>query len=172
MSVVAEQSALALMPRATMTARGCSIIVGLLEEPYHDELIDGYLAYQPKGCFQGLPPVRKEVCEAWVRQLIEGGVNLVAISGINGRIVGHAAVLPEDLRDCELLVVVWQHYQNLGIGTELVQSSIDLCGQLGVERLALCVEAKNVRARHVYEKCGFQYLTHAMAGEVKMARWV
>ena len=36
--------------------------------------------------------------------------------------------------ECEMLVVVCPAFQNLGIGTELVRSCIDLAGELGFER--------------------------------------
>ena len=55
-----------------------------------------------------------------------------------------------------MLVVVCPGFQNLGIGTELVRSCIEVADELGFQRIWLPVDATNVRARHVYRKCGFE----------------
>ena len=83
-------------------------------------------------------------------------------------IVGHAALFPVNDKKCEMLVVVCPGFQNLGIGTELVRSCIDLAAELGFERIWLPVDATNVRARHVYRKCGFEYVSNKQGRELDM----
>ena len=61
-----------------------------------------------------------------------------------------------------------QSYQNLGIGTELVRSCVDLAGELGFERIWWPVDATNVRARHIYRKCGFEYVSNQQGRELDM----
>jgi len=43
-----------------------------------------------------------------------------------------------------------------------------LAHEIGFESIRLSVDATNVRARHVYKKCGFDYLEYCSAGEVEM----
>jgi diamine N-acetyltransferase len=130
-------------------------------------LIDMYLAFQPRNCFQGLPPIKDAVCVNWVRDMLRTGINVIA--EIAGDIVGHTALFPINPQKCELLVVVRPGYQNIGVGTELVQCCIDLAGELGFQRIWLPVDATNVRARHVYRKCGFEYVTNKLGREMDMA---
>jgi diamine N-acetyltransferase len=172
MALVAEVCETGCLPHVLVTGQHQTVLIRSLEEHHHQTLIDRYLAFQPRNCFQGLPPLRDEVCAQWVRGMIEGGINLEAVLYRNEEVVGHAVLMPESTAASELLVVVWGPYQNGGIGTQLVRCSLGLSRQLGLRQLGLCVEARNVHARHVYEKCGFQYLTHHCAGEVKMARRV
>lgn len=133
------------------------------------QLLDRYLAYQPRNSFQGLPPLRDEACVAWVQKMLADGRHLLAVSPQDD-LLGHAALFPMHATACELLVVVWLEHQNRGVGTKLVQSAIELSRQLRFERMVLSVEATNVHARHVYEKCGFQYRGQACHGEVRMVR--
>ena len=37
-----------------------------------------YLAYQPRNSFQGLPPIKDEVCVRWVRDILVNGIHLIA----------------------------------------------------------------------------------------------
>ena len=49
------------------------------------------------------------------------------------------------------------------------RSSIRLAHEIGFETIRLTVEVTNTRARHVYKKCGFDYLDYDHVGEVEMA---
>jgi RimJ/RimL family protein N-acetyltransferase len=131
-------------------------------------LIDMYLAFQPRNSFQGLPPIKDEVCIRWVRDILATGIHLVALGGDNQPFVGHAALFPVNPRKCELLVVVCPQFQNLGIGTELVRSCVDLAADLGFQQIWLPVDATNVRARHIYRKCGFEYVSGKQGRELDM----
>jgi ribosomal protein S18 acetylase RimI-like enzyme len=50
-----------------------------------------------------------------------------------------------------------------------VRSCVASAAELGFERIWLPVEATNVRARRVYEKCGFAYMPGRPARELDMA---
>jgi hypothetical protein len=67
-----------------------------------------------------------------------------------------------------MLVVVSPPLQGLGIGTELVHTAIAVATERGFERIWLPVEASNLRARHIYQKCGFQYVNHKLCRELDM----
>ncbi len=133
-------------------------------------LIDMYLAFQPRNSFQGLPPIKDEVCIRWVREILATGIHVVAVAlqTEEPAIIGHAAIFPINARKCEMLVVVCPGFQNVGIGTELVRSCIDLAAELGFEQIWLPVDATNARARHVYRKCGFEYVSGKLGRELDM----
>ncbi len=164
----AEEGMLHSLPQAFINKRGDAILVNTLDDRLCERLIGMYLAYQPRNSFQGLPPVADAACKGWVQHVISNGVNLVALSFEEG-LVGHAALFPIDDRACEMLAVVSPPFQNIGIGTELTRSSIRLAHEIGFETIRLSVEVTNTRARHVYKKCGFDYLDYDHVGEVEMA---
>lgn len=158
------------LPRKFCTKHGLPCELQLLAAASGQRLIDMYLAFQPRNCFQGLPPIRDAVCVNWVRDMLGTGINVIAVAdGAAETIIGHTALFPINPRKCEMLVVVCPGFQNDGIGTELVRSCIDLADELGFERIWLPVDATNVRARHVYRKCGFEYVSSQPGREMDMA---
>jgi GNAT superfamily N-acetyltransferase len=158
MNLPLDRSSIRVLPRKFFNKTGELLRLELLSKDAHGRLLAMYLAFQPRNCFQGLPPIRDEVCVKWIHGMIETGVNLLAESA-PGEVVGHAAIFPINPRKCELLVVVSHEHQNTGIGTELVRGCIAVAAELDFERIWLPVEAKNIRARRVYEKCGFAYVS-------------
>jgi N-acetylglutamate synthase-like GNAT family acetyltransferase len=188
------------LPRIFVGKNGLSIELHRLANDDGQRLIDMYLAYQPRNSFQGLPPIKDEVCIRWVREMLATGIHVIAIhstdassaGGPTGEwsaglrparenagetpalreekqtIIGHTALFPVNDKKCEMLVVVCPGFQNLGIGTELVRSCIELADELGFERIWLPVDATNVRARHVYRKCGFEYVSNKQGRELDM----
>ncbi len=156
------------LPQAFINKKGEPILIAALDEKRHERLVEMYLAYQPRNSFQGLPPIKDEVCRQWVQSMIDSGINLVALSFGEG-VVGHAALFPIDNNVCEFLVVVSPPLQNTGIGTELTRCAIQLACEIGFETIRLSVEARNVRARRVYRKCGFEYVSRTVSGELDMA---
>lgn len=155
------------LPHAFINKRGEAIMINTLDEELRPQLVEMYLKYEPRGSFQGLPPLSDAACVRWVHQMIEEGINLVALSFRHG-ILGHTALFTIDQRACENLVVVVPAAQNIGIGTELTRCVIQLAHEIGFEAIRLSVDATNVRARHVYKKCGFDYLEYCHTGEVEM----
>jgi RimJ/RimL family protein N-acetyltransferase len=188
------------LPRSFAGKNGLSIELLRLPNEDGQRLIDMYLAYQPRNSFQGLPPIKDEVCVRWVREMLSTGIHMIAIRSADvpsaeaeagnwsadvpsarenagetpvlregePPIVGHAALFPVNDKKCELLVVVCPGFQNLGIGTGLVRSCVELADELGFERIWLPVDATNVRARHVYCKCGFEYVSDKQSRELDM----
>jgi RimJ/RimL family protein N-acetyltransferase len=152
-----------------------------LDVDLHEALLGMYLAFQPRNCFQGLPPIRDEVCTRWVHDMVRDAVNLVVcdtglvLAGPDKRdarptVLGHAALFPINDEKCEMLVVVSPDHQNHGAGTALVRACIRTAEEQGFQRIWLPVAATNVRARHVYEKCGFEYVSRGLSRELEMAR--
>jgi RimJ/RimL family protein N-acetyltransferase len=162
------EAALQCLPCTTAAKDGAPVELQLLPADAGGRLIDMYLAFQPRNSFQGLPPLKDTVCINWVREMLRTGINVIAV-GDGESIVGHTALFPINQRKCEMLVVVCPGFQNVGIGTELVRTCIDLAYELGFERIWLPVDATNVRARHVYKKCGFEYVSNQQGRELDMA---
>jgi len=156
------------LPRKFTSKNGLSLEVRFLAATAGERLVEMYLAFQPRNCFQGLPPIKDAVCVNWVRDMLRTGVNVIAQGDQKG-IVGHTALFPINRQKCEMLVVVCPGFQNVGIGTELVHTCIELADELGFERIWLPVDATNVRARHVYRKCGFEYVSNRQGREMDMA---
>lgn len=155
------------LPRSVTSKRGEPVRLELLAQDAGEELAAMYLAYEPRASFQGLPPLKDAVCVTWVQGMVRDAVNVVARSA-EGVLIGHIALFPVNRRKAEMLVVVSPLYQNLGIGTELTRSIIAVAGELGFERIWLPVAAGNLRARHVYQKCGFRYVSDKLDREVEM----
>jgi len=155
-------------PHAFINRRGAPILIKTLCPKTQPQLLDMYLAFRPRKSFSGLPPLTDEACTRWVEGMVDTGVSLVALCFDDGA-VGHAAVFPMDEEACEMLVVVSPPHQNIGIGTELTRCLIQLANELGFDRIVLNVEARNHAARHVYEKCGFQYNMTGLVDELDMS---
>jgi RimJ/RimL family protein N-acetyltransferase len=168
MSPSAARTSHRCLPRAFLGKNGLPIELRRLPGDAGQRLIDMYLAYQPRNSFQGLPPIKDKVCVRWVRDILATGIHLVAVPKDEPPLIGHAALFPVNAEKCEMLVVVCPGFQNLGIGTELVRSCVALAAELGLQQIWLPVDATNVRARHIYRKCGFEYVSTKQGRELDM----
>jgi len=164
----AENSTIRRLPQAFITKKGEAVLIQMLDSKACQGLVEMYLAYQPRNSFQGLPPALDAACTKWVHHMIGNGINLVALSFGEG-VVGHAALFPMEDEVCEMLLVVSREFQNVGIGTQLTHCCVQLAYEIGFEKIWLPVERTNVRARHVYKKCGFEYLAENDPRELEMA---
>lgn len=162
------ESSLHRCANAFIDKRGDAILVRLLTKKREQDLMNMYMAYRPRNSFNGLPPETDEACVAWARNLIEAGINVVALSFDSG-LVGHTALFAMPGGICELLAVVTPTHQRIGIGTQMTRCAIQLAYELGFERVWLSVEARNHIARHVYSKCGFHYESEGKADELCMS---
>ncbi len=165
--LIPELASIYSEPHAFIDKRGNPILIKPLSDKRHDQLAQMYLGYEPRGSFSGLPPISDKTCVEWVHNMIRTGINLIAISFEEG-IVGHTALFPMDAKRCEMFVVVAHCHQNVGIGTQLTRCVIQLAFELEFERIWLSVEHTNQIARHVYQKCGFEYVTHSHVDELDM----
>jgi CBS domain-containing protein len=156
------------LPQVFINKTQEAILIRALDETTCEGLIKMYLAYEPRNSFQGLPPVQDKACVAWVEQMISNRTNLVALS-FGAGVVGHAALFSLDDEVCEMLIVISPPYQNTGIGTHLTRAIVQLAYEVGFDKVWLPVEARNVRARHVYKKCGFEPLPDRDSRELEMA---
>jgi CBS domain-containing protein len=126
-----------------------------------------YLKEIPRNSFNGLPPETDAACEKWVDDIIENGIHLIAISFEKG-IVGSASIFPMPNRMCEIMIVVMPSHRKRGIGTQLTCSIVEVAYEAGIEKIWLSVNAQNYIARHIYRKCGFEYINLDPSGELDM----
>jgi hypothetical protein len=68
-----------------------------------------------------------------------------------------------------MLVVVAPALQNLGVGSHLARCAVDLADELGYQKIWLPVDATNARARHIYSRCGFEYVSQDCGRELDMS---
>jgi diamine N-acetyltransferase len=168
MNLRTGESAIRDYSHAFIDKKGESILIKVLDDSLHQKLIEMYLAYQPKDSFEGLPPIKDATCVEWVKGMIRSGINLVALSS-EGNIIGHTAIFPIDQQKCEILMALLPQFQNIGIGTELTLSCTQCAREIGFKQVWLSVESRNVRAKHVYKKCGFQCFSDEDQGDIEMA---
>ena len=74
-----------------------------------------------------------------------------------GDLIGNIELMDVHDTVAELGTAITAHQQNLGFGTEAIEAIVRHgCEQLGLTRIFLKVYPQNVRAIHVYSKCGFR----------------
>ena len=76
------------------------------------------------------------------------------------RVVGWCRLFPEDIgvvSQVELGIGLLAPYRLHGLGTALIMRALDWARRVGYGLVALQVHPENRVARHVFEKCGFQY---------------
>jgi ribosomal protein S18 acetylase RimI-like enzyme len=120
-----------------------------------EALVDMYVDFDPADRAQGIPPVDEEPIREWLDALfVEGALNVVARH--DGRVVGHALLMPDGHGAYELAVFVLHDYQGAGIGTELLKELLGHGQAEGVEQVWLTVERWNDPAIALYRKLGFE----------------
>ena len=119
-------------------------------------IIEMYDHYDPMPASQGLPPPDPDTRLAWVRGLLERGINLLARRG--DKVIGHAALLPDFSRhDCEFVIFIDRHDRNCGVGTEMTRYAFDTARASGLTVMFLTVEVFNFLAIGLYRKLGFNF---------------
>jgi len=84
---------------------------------------------------------------------------LYLIARVEGRVVGGASIHPRRGKNSHVAdfgVFICDGYRNLGLGTKLTKTFIEIAKERGIEILQLSVYATNKRALYVYRKCGYQ----------------
>ncbi len=136
--------------------KGCPFEVRAYRPEDYSHLAEMYDAFSPKAKFQGVPPYEKEVCEKWIKGLIEGGDNFLAWQ--EGRVIGHGAVLPDfNKGDAEFLIFVSQFHQERGVGSALTRAAVARAESLRLKTVWLTVDAYNFKATRLYKKIGFEF---------------
>jgi putative acetyltransferase len=108
-------------------------------------------------------PFTRERVEGWTSNInYYRALPILAMvkAGNKEKVVGSATLsfhLTEANRHkAELGITVHDDYQNLGLGTIMINHLLDIARKKGLKKVYLFVNADNSRAIHVYEKCGFK----------------
>ena len=119
------------------------------------ELVEMYLAFDPADRAQGIPPTDEEATREWLESLL-GTDCINVLARHEGRVVGHAVLVPDRHGEHELAIFVLREYQEAGIGTALVETLLGAGRREGVEHIWLTVERWNAPAVALYRKVGFE----------------
>lgn len=93
-----------------------------------------------------------------LKQELENKNTTYIVAKENNEVVGFAGI-STCLDEATLNnIVVKKSCRGRGIGGELLESSIDLCGDLHMRTFTLEVDTENAPAIHLYEKFGFKNL--------------
>ena len=112
-------------------------------------LVEMYLGFEPKGAAFGLPP-RKEP-ETWLDHLTPYP-NFVA--WVDGRVVGHSVLCPEDDLG-EVAVFVHQDHRRRGLGKKLLRELVQEARRLGLRRIWGMTETDNLPMLRLAFSLGF-----------------
>lgn len=132
-----------------------------------------YLAFEPKGAFQGLPPVAEPRLDEWLHELVNDGVeNFVCDNG--ERIIGHTMLCRgPGKHEAELAIFIHQDWRGFGAGRALLLGTLNYgCKQLELGRVQLSVQGANVLALRLLESVGFRPVmgSKSFAWELSMER--
>ncbi len=135
---------------------GCSFGMGTCCSEDFPFLLEMYNNFCPKPASQGLPPEDPEICQSWLKHLMEIGESFLAWRGES--VIGHASLVPDSQgKSCEFVIFVHQKHRNLGIGTEMTRFALERSRQLGYNSIWLTVNVSNFIAIKLYKKLGFEY---------------
>ena len=91
--------------------------------------------------------------------LLEKDEGLDLVAEVDGKVVANAFLERKkgiSSHAGELGIIVMNGYQNIGIGTEMLQTMIDQSKEIGLKMPYLGVFSANKMAYHVYKKVGFK----------------
>ena len=156
----------AAFKRRLVDKNGFSYTICLVEKKHFNAVVKMYDLFEPKESAQGLPPKDPVRRKELIYSILNDSVNVIAL-GENG-VVGHCALL--DIQSgvsAELLIVIHQDWQGLGIGKEMISFLIDAARFKKYKKIWLTVEASNIKAICIYKKVGFKF-TEGLSSEREM----
>lgn len=130
-----------------------------------EALVELYLDYDPADRSLGLPPRTEPRIRAWLDVVTEA-VCLLACH--DGRPIGQAVLVEDGPASAELAIFLHQAYHGAGIGTRLLEATLFVGRDRGLEYVWLLVEGDNRPAVNLYNDVGFG-VVDAAGSDVKMA---
>ena len=108
----------------------------------------------------------------WIRKTLESkAVVFSMLEKRSGEFIGNIELMNPNNYDAELGIALTAAKQNVGYGTEAVSALVSYgFHTLGLKRVFLRTNHDNVRAIHVYKKCGFREYDHTDA-QICMEIW-
>jgi RimJ/RimL family protein N-acetyltransferase len=117
-----------------------------------------YATFEPKLIYFGLPPAGSELIERWLHDVLDDTQNANLVLTRGERVIGHAALLhyPATPGVREIAIFVHQDHRSRGIGRRLFLAAMHHgCHDLGLGRVWLWVNRRNVRGLRLYSSVGF-----------------
>ena len=131
-------------------------------------ILQMYQTYTPKMSILGLPPAAPEYLEEWVRRFFTGEIKNIVVMDPDGRVIGHAAVIPEDTESCEYFMALLPTEQHAGVGSLLMESVIETVRYMGRSRLWIVVDRRNIPAIRLHKRRGFEAQGEVLTEDVEM----
>ena len=120
-----------------------------------EALREMYLDFDSADRAQGIPPSGERRIREWL-DVVLADQTLNVVAWHEGDAVGHAMLVADVDESYELAIFVHQRYQNAGIGTALMRTTLGAAQERGIRRIWLSVERWNSPAIALYEKIGFE----------------
>ena len=136
------------------------------EDQAADKLVSFYDLFEPKGEYQGIPPVQKHVRERWIKEIKESWQNFLILR--DDRVVGHVAVAHEGGPLKELIIFLHQDYRGQGVGTKALGHIEGWLLEKGCKTLWLTVQNTNTPAIRCFRKVGFSFQSPLLEPEREM----
>ncbi|MGQ9721683.1 MAG: GNAT family N-acetyltransferase [Candidatus Jordarchaeum sp.] len=104
-------------------------------------------------------PITRWLVEQWTEIDYRDKMALVAIVNRNGEqeiIADSRFYVDQATGEAEIAMVVHDHWQNKGIGTKLLQYTIEVARKMGIKGLFAYINPENKRIIHITNKLGFK----------------
>jgi ribosomal protein S18 acetylase RimI-like enzyme len=142
-------------PAAITDGSGREIRVRESGQDDFEALVEMYEDFDPADRAQGIPPVDADAIREWLDAIVTPEA-VTVVAEHDGRLVGHAILVPDSDEGYELAIFILGEYQGAGIGTGLLEQLLGQGQRAGVERVWLTVERWNEPAIALYRKIGFE----------------
>jgi CBS domain-containing protein/GNAT superfamily N-acetyltransferase len=133
----------------------------------YKKILKMYQDFEPKESYQGLPPSNPEKLQQWVNLMMNNAFNIIGMS-FDKRVICHGSIFEIDKDRSEFILAVFPEFQNAGIGMNLTRMIKSVSKELGFEKIWLCVEPTNMKAKHIYRKLGFETTSMCFGEESEM----
>jgi acetyltransferase len=141
---------------------GTEVLVRPLKPEDQDNLYEMYTSLSKETNYNRFlirKPITKWIVEKWMDINYKDKMALVAIVKQDGdeKIIADARFyLDKETGEAEIAAVVQDDWQNKGIGTKLLQHTIEVARKMGVKEIYAYVSPENKRIIHITNKLGFK----------------
>jgi acetyltransferase len=141
---------------------GTEIFVRPLKPEDKDKLYQMYTALSKDTNYSRFlirKPITRWIVEKWVEINYTDKMALIATVKEDGeeKIIADARFYTDkETGEAEIAAVVQDHWQNRGVGTKLLQYTVEVAREMGVKTLYAYVSPENKRIIHITKKLGFK----------------
>ncbi len=136
---------------------GREVVVNRFTEGDKDGVAEMMASMSDDALKWGMPPYTRDRLERGWWSNMENVAALIAVDG--DRVAGYAGLRkfshPRRRGNSDYVIYLHQDYHNVGLGTAMTWSVVELAREEGLHKISLGVVADNEIAIRVYEKVGF-----------------